>query len=72
MKHDKCRSTRLFWLAGQNLAIHGDMENNELVRWVPGFWFSEYPRADMSDINEQGRLQDAYGYNFLKKIFYSL
>lgn len=39
MKHDKCHSTRVFYVAGQNLAEHGDTDNEKLVEWAPGFWF---------------------------------
>lgn len=65
MNHDICRSTQDFQYAGQNLAISGDTNDEFLANWVPGFWFEEYPRANMNDIRSQGRLRDENGYVIL-------
>lgn len=79
MEHDRCRSTWNFQYAGQNLAINNDMDNNKLAKWAPGFWFDEYPLANMNDINKNTRLQIANGYvrfklnkmtNFHSKFFF--
>lgn len=61
MQHDKCHSTRVFYVSGQNLAEHGDTDTEVLAEWAPAFWFEEYPRANMDDIRSQGRLQDENG-----------
>ncbi|XP_031622599.1 uncharacterized protein LOC116340305 [Contarinia nasturtii] len=61
MDHDVCRSTQDFQYAGQNLALHGDTNDEFLANWAPGFWFEEYPRANMNDIRSQGRLRDENG-----------
>lgn len=61
MNHDVCRSTQKFQYSGQNLALHGDTNNEFLANWAPGFWFEEYPRANMDDIRKQGRLRDENG-----------
>lgn len=61
MNHDTCRSTQKYQYAGQNLAIHGETNNEFLANWAPGYWFEEYTRANMDDIRKQGRLRDENG-----------
>lgn len=51
MEHDKCRSTELFQLAGQNLAeASGNNGDEWIIETRPIHWFAENENADMSDI----------------------
>lgn len=61
MEHDKCRSTRLFWMAGQNLAIHGEEDDAFIAGWVPGFWFEENSLTDMNTIRNFQDVKNADG-----------
>lgn len=59
--HDQCQSTRIFFLAGQNLAQTGDAENEWIAETRPGNWFSEYEYADMEEIRSHTSLKGADG-----------
>lgn len=54
MKHDLCRSTKIYKYAGQNLAYRansGDFESlNTLIEKVIKGWYDEVKNAEKSDI----------------------
>lgn len=59
--HDQCRSTRMFFLAGQNLAGTGGAEVEWLAETRPANWFKEYVNANMNDIRNHTSVFGAKG-----------
>lgn len=59
--HDQCQSTRMFYLAGQNLAQMGDLEDEIIAETRPGNWFNEYEYADMDEIRSHTSLKGRNG-----------
>lgn len=59
MDHDECQSTRLFWMAGQNLAEHGGSPDDAFMAdFGPNFWFAE---------NTDNSLENIRSFNDLKQ-----
>lgn len=58
MDHDECHSTRLFWMAGQNLAEYGGSPNDTFVsNFGPNFWFAENPDNSLENIRSFNDLE---------------
>lgn len=71
--HDQCQSTRMFYLAGQNLALTGASENEyNIAQTRPDTWFSEYVNADMAEIRSHSSLVGANGYESMLYFRYFL
>lgn len=62
MLYDECRSTRAFYLAGQNLDIMTDTDNEIIAQSRPEKWFNEYVSADMNEIRSHRGLTGVDGY----------
>lgn len=61
MDHDQCQSTRMFFLAGQNLAQTSEADADWVAETRPGNWFNEYEYADMSEIRSHTSLKGNNG-----------
>lgn len=68
LAHDECRSTRRFYLAGQNLAIMIDTANEVIAQSRPETWFSEHVNADMVEIRNHQGIVGVNGYVLLLQI----
>lgn len=68
LAHDECRSTRRFYLAGQNLALMIDTANEVIAQSRPETWFSEHVNADMVEIRNHQGIVGVNGYVLLLQI----